>query len=433
MQFVSEVDSPVSMEIENHMSSRTLYLFSPVPPAKSGTADYMDALLQHLPAAVSRRFNVVFACEPRQLQPFPRDFRHARVMDFRKVTPTEQDVCLYFIANNEYHRFALAALRQHRSGLVVAMIHDLQCLQNVAAACALGEYGFTRAHLQEHIEGELGAGTVEFTRAVWNGSLPRLFTYLCLAQSVTLKRSAAILVHSYYARSRLLLETQADHPVPPIYVVQHPSDEETSPLSQQEWHSHQARDRFVVSTFGWVAPAKRTYQIIESFARFHHGLSADERQCVELRVVGQLPPRDYYDPVGKAKASGIATAVRFSGYVSLAKLQEHMSQSHLVFNLRFPSCGETSGTLRRCQDLRIPVATTDYAAFREESADFRVSADPMQETGDILAAINSAYACWRETGSTHRLADTAIQNTTPKMPFWEAFLLATDAASKRVA
>ena len=95
--------------------------------------------------------------------------------------------------------------------------------------------------------------------------------------------------------------------------------------------------------FGFLTSAKRGEVIIE----------AANRAGVELLVVGEAAPN--------IDASRFKT----TGYVSDDDFDAYYAQVDRIVNLRYPSAGETSGTLIRAFEMGKPVAVSDYAQFAE--------------------------------------------------------------------
>ena len=82
-------------------------------------------------------------------------------------------------------------------------------------------------------------------------------------------------------------------------------------------------------------------------------IEAANRAGVELLVVGEAAPN--------IDASRFKT----TGYVSDDEFDAYYAQVDRVVNLRYPSAGETSGTLIRAFEMGKPVAVSDYAQFAE--------------------------------------------------------------------
>ena len=80
--------------------------FSPLPPAKSGIADYSAAVLEHL----NRSIQVdTFAAKPASFD------------------PSSYDICVYQLGNNPYHDFVYEAALKHPGVVVMheANLHHL--------------------------------------------------------------------------------------------------------------------------------------------------------------------------------------------------------------------------------------------------------------------------------------------------------------------
>jgi glycosyltransferase involved in cell wall biosynthesis len=365
-------------------------LFTPVPPVKSGTADYVGALLQTLPPSVLRAYRIV--CGVNVDDNTRLLFERWPLIDAATCVLEPGDVAVYFIANNHFHRHVLAALRRHDSARrAISVIHDLQCGMNVLATCQSRSHGFDPEDIAEFISDEFGAGAKEISLAAAGTVLGQRMQQLLLAQSLTLRKSDLIVVHSHYARLKLLCEYAPGTRIPPIVVAAHPD------LVPQEPQLPPRRARFVIGSFGWVSESKRTIELIRAFERFAHA----RPDCV-LHIVGQLPPPEYYDPVSVAARSTVADRVSFHGYTDIESFNRMLGDVDLVVALRFPSCGETSGAINRASRLGAPLVTSDYAAFREEPSAFLCRVGEHEED-DVVQAMSTAYDVWRASGTTRSL------------------------------
>jgi glycosyltransferase involved in cell wall biosynthesis len=381
----------------------TLFLWTPVPPARTGTADYVPILLQEAPAGLFERFRLRFVVDSAANHAI-KHFQDHAVIGPEAAVPNCHDHTIFFLANNEYHRYCFRGLMTPRPGVVISLVHDLSCAMNVIGMCHAREHGFSPDDLPGFVVGELGPHRARLIREVVGQGAPHFLRTSIMAQTPMLLASDHIIVHSHYARLRLLLETRPGFPVPPISVMDHPTDQATTVLDEAAPSLfRQSSSRFIVGLFGWVSAAKRIIPVIEAFASFLRQLTEDEQSKTLLRITGHLHPLRNHDPAGAAMRAGIAQRVAFLGYVPQPELERLMSETHLVFNLRFPSCGESSGTFKRARHLGVPVAITRYGAFNEERADFYCSCEPSREPSDILAAIQAAYEEWQRHGNTARL------------------------------
>ena len=84
------------------------------------------------------------------------------------------------------------------------------------------------------------------------------------------------------------------------------------------------------------------------------------------------------------------------GFLEREALHSFLAEIDLLVALRFPSCGETSGMVAHALRYATPVAVSEFAAFREEPAAFRISVDPCEEVEQLARAFETAFDGWRD-------------------------------------
>ena len=240
-----------------------LVVFTPLPPAKTGTADYVPGFLASLPKALTDRYRIVFAVDRTHN---PRaTFDGYPLLSSTGISLAGPDVALYFVANNHFHRYVLAALRRHDARhAAVTVIHDLQCGMSVLDTCYGGQHGFAPADIPEFLSAELGTHAAGIAAtAARNGPLGSLLRHLLLGQGLALAKSDPIIVHSHYAKMKLLCEPAPGARRPLVVVAKHPD------LHPPDGCVPRAGSRrFVSGVFGWIAPSKRVIEVITAFERF---------------------------------------------------------------------------------------------------------------------------------------------------------------------
>jgi glycosyltransferase involved in cell wall biosynthesis len=117
----------------------------------------------------------------------------------------------------------------------------------------------------------------------------------------------------------------------------------------------------VVASFGFMTPQKRLGVSLRAFAALRRTVP----DAVFL-VAGELAPdlRLDEDLAGARDAPG-AAGVRLLGRVDLPTFLAAMLACDVAVNLRYPSGGETSGTLIRLLGLGKPVVVSDHGSFAE--------------------------------------------------------------------
>ena len=121
-----------------------------------------------------------------------------------------------------------------------------------------------------------------------------------------------------------------------------------------------------------------------------------------------------------------------TGYVPLERFQLAIQASDVIVNLRYPTAGESSGTLVRALGMGRPVVIFDYASFADippdiaekiplhtaatadlEAALLRLGTDAerRREIGERAAAyVQSRYALQRCTGAYTEFLRNVIRN-----------------------
>jgi glycosyltransferase involved in cell wall biosynthesis len=287
-------------------------VLTPLPPARTGVAHYASMLI---PALAKRADVRAFD----SLEGYRRaDFDHV----------------IYHLGNNPFHEFVYAeAMRE--PGVIV--LHDLVLHHLIVEmTLARGDVdGYVAALRANH--GEAGAA---WARGRAAGLHSEMGNFLLPASVEIAKRSKSVIVHNHYARERL----QSFGVETPIHVVGHPYEHAELPARIES-------DRRVIGFFGFLTSAKRAEVVLEAIR-----IARERDPRIELLIVGEPAPN-----IAMPEGEGIIT----TGYVADEDFPKYYAAVDRLVNLRYPSAGETSGTLIRALDAGKPVAVSDYAQFAE--------------------------------------------------------------------
>jgi glycosyltransferase involved in cell wall biosynthesis len=294
-----------------------LAVLTPLPPARSGVAHYSSMIV---PALGARAFDSL------------EDYRRA---DFDEV--------IYQLGNNPHHEVMYAeAMRE--PGVVV--LHDL-VLHHLIVEMTLAR-GDADAYI-DALRANHGEPGAAWARGRAAGLHSEMGNFLLPASVEIAQRSKSVVVHNRYARERLL----SFGVTTPIHVVPHPYVPETRTFDRDALRARlgfQKGDR-VIGFFGFLTSAKRAEVVLEAFHRVH-----DPK--LKLLIVGEPAPNI---DVAALRGDRIVT----TGYVADEDFPSYYAAADRFVNLRYPSAGETSGTLIRAFDAGKPVAVSDYAQFAE--------------------------------------------------------------------
>jgi glycosyltransferase involved in cell wall biosynthesis len=320
--------------------------FSPMPPERTGVADYSALLVPELAKKVELTV----------------------VRRGRKRAPRGTDVCLYHVGNNpDAHAWIVDALRR-RPGVVV--LHDF-VLHHLVAGMTVGRrdgHGYLDAMELEHgVVGRLLAHGVLDKRIapLWE-SRPEQFPL----PGFVLEHATGLIVHSRTVRD-LVGETGFERPVS---VVPHPAWPVPAIVPER------VADGPVVGCFGIVNSSKRIPELLLAFA----GLRA-KVPTATLLLVGPTSPG--FDLDRRLQRLGLdASGLVREDWLDETRLWRLMAGVDVCVNLRNPTMGETSGSVIRSLSLGKPLVVSDVGWFSELPGDVALKI-PVDE--DEVAALTA--------------------------------------------
>ena len=323
-----------------------LAYYSPMPPEKSGIADYSALLLP----ALRERIDVTV------------------VRRGRKRAPRGTDLALYHVGNNpDAHAWIVDALRK-QPGVVV--LHDF-VLHHLVAGMTVGRrdgHGYLDLMEREHgVVGRLLAHGVLDKRIppLWE-SRPADFP---LATFV-LEHATGLIVHSRYVRD----QARAAGYTGPISVVPHPAWPAPEIARQGETAGT------VIGCFGVVNSSKRIPELLRAVATVN---ASNPR--ARLLLVGPTSPG--FDLDRRIQRLGLSEAgLEREGWVDEGRLWELMASSDVIVNLRHPTMGETSGSVIRGLSLGKPLVVSDVGWFAELPGDVALKVPPDDDEVATLTA-----------------------------------------------
>jgi len=319
--------------------------FSPLPPARSGIADYSAALLEELAKLVSVE---VFSSAAR---PFD---------------PGRFDIALYQIGNNADHDFCYETAIEHPGVVVIheANLHHLITDLTIRR----GDWdAYMRAVAEE---GDQAA--IEYSERVRALEVGPDYDGLPMLRRL-LSRSKAAIVHSAHVE-QALRAAGFDGPVARIHhgawipEANRPAFrfrlglDETTPL---------------VGIFGFLKPYKRIAESLRAFRRL-----VRVEPNAKLILVGDPHPELPLESL--IQSLDLAPHVRVLGYQPIDEFVGYLAACDIVLNLRYPTVGENSGTLMRALGLGKAVIVSEVGSFCELPPDICLKAPVDQSEEDHL-------------------------------------------------
>lgn len=384
--------------------------FSPLPPYRSGIGDYSAELLPVL----ARRVEVRAFCPPpprqvgRRLVPPPG----VPVLPPEAFDPREHGLPLYHLGNNPDHGFVFDAARR-RPG--VAVFHDV--VQHHLLADDLGK-PWKRARYVELVEAEYGERGRRFLALARRGLNTEFEKFIFPLNATVARASRAVVVHSHDSADRI----RESAPEVPVRVVPHHGGvppREVAGVGRAEARARLGLppDAFLVGQFGFITRPKQPGALFGAFARLAERVP---RALLLLVGMNQAGP----GLVRLVDRHGLAGRVRLTGYVDRVRLYLHLRAVDAVVNLRYPSAGETSGTVARALAEGRACVVSNVGAFAElpptVALKVEVDGDQAEELAahllrlalepDLRAALEEAAARYaREVLDPERCAERYLE------------------------
>ena len=349
-----------------------LYFHSPLPPAESGIADYAFETLVRL----KDQFDIVIvddgncrtAADALLLPTMPIEVWR----DLRKRSRKGLDV--YHLGNNQFHTGILQRALGH-PGLCV--IHDASLTGLLLSSPALWPV------FKRFTEYELGVHADTFIEARDRFEIFGWQDFLLRNLGLVADSSLGIIVHSKYVESLIRRRHRPRHL---FHLHHHLADgfrtregaAISDPLIVEFLRENESRMK--VATFGFLTPPKRIDWLVEA-TEYALGADAD----MALILGGRAHPDTKVSELVRELPT---ERVLLTGYLSEPDMRGLMCATDLNVALRFPSVGESSGTLTRALGLGIPSVVLDHEAFSELAADHVVkiplTSDVAGRLGDVL-------------------------------------------------
>lgn len=336
-----------------------LLWISPLPPTRSGVADYAVELVPEL-----ARLTELRVVRPPGWQP-PADWPAGIELVDGDAPVADATIQLFHLGNNPHHVWILDRLAEAR-GTRVVVLHDavLHHLTVEATAARGDDDGLDAALAAGH--GERGRALAAARRIGLQG---RLDPFLFPARRPVLASADAVLVHSDWA-GQLVRRERPDVAVGRVGLAA----TDPGPVDRAEMRSRLGigEDEVVLMHLGYLSPEKGLVEILTAAAAAHRAGAP-----VRLVVVGEGSGAD---ALGRAAAAAGLGGDRLTttGWIEPELLPRIPAAADLGVVYRTPSAGETSAAVLRFFACGVPVAVGGIRQFLEwpETAAPRLTPGP---------------------------------------------------------
>ena len=316
-----------------------LAYISPLPPGRSGIADYSAELLPEL----ARFYDVdVIVAQETITDPWIKENCSVRSADWFASHADLYDRVLYHFGNSDHHQHMFQLLARI-PGVVV--LHDF-FLSGIVAH--MDVHGFNLNGWARELYHAHGYKAVQ-ERFHVKDTADVVWKYPC--NKTVLENAQGVIVHSDSSRRlavRWLGESFAkDWSVVPLLRV--PSI--TMERAEARRSLGLYEDTFIVCSFGLLGPSKQNRRLLDAWLA--SPLSKDKR-CL-LVFVGENHSGDYgADLTVTIRNKGLSDRIRITGWTDTLQFRQYLSAADVGVQLRTLSRGETSAAVLDCMNYGLP-------------------------------------------------------------------------------
>jgi glycosyltransferase involved in cell wall biosynthesis/SAM-dependent methyltransferase len=297
--------------------------YSPLPPSKSGIADYSQTLIDHLASLTDLK---VFSSAG---------------------DPRECDISLYQVGNNAHHDFVYETALRH-PGVVV--LHESN-LHHLIADLTI-KRGDWDAYLRE-VEYNGGADALAYARRVKALEVGPDYEGVPMTRRI-LESARGVIVHSQF----MVDEVRRAGFGGPIACIPHGAW--IPAVDRMAYRDRLGVDETtpLIGAFGFLKPYKRIAESLRAFRR----LVKVEPEA-RMILVGEEHPE--FPVRSLIRTLDLTERVRVINFAPIEDFVGYMAASDIVLNLRYPTVGESSGSLLRALGLGRAVVVSEVGGFRE--------------------------------------------------------------------
>lgn len=336
-----------------------LVIISPLPPTKSGIADYVYEQIPYF----KKKYKVICVVKGnKEIQEAVNlkdlvDVDLISAEEFEGSTYLHNAKLVYHLGNNIHHEHCIETYLKH-PGIIV--LHDYS-LHHLITELTLAKGNFDRYKeilIESH--GDIG-GLIADKRnqGVYNELVPFLFP----ANNFVLKKAKGIIVHSFWSLMNIKVHTQG---IPAVRIPMHYVDTNTEVDKLSKLEARQSlklnSEDLIFSSIGFITPPKQVQLTLRALGKIKNQLPN-----FKFVLVGEPFDKNWLQNI--IEENELKDNVIVTGFVSLDNMHKYIAASDFSISLRYPSAGETSATFMRSIGKGVTSIIFDYSSYSDYSND----------------------------------------------------------------
>ncbi len=329
--------SSSNLAYQRERSALRIAYFSPLPPARTGIANYSSELLEQLASAADL---TLFTTNPSETDPTLANNTNIRPISDYAGCRWDFDCAVYQVGNSLYHREIYQVAIRY-PGVVV--LHDLG-LHHFIAEITVGSGKFS-----DYVRELAYAGGVNGAESAWQVRFEQKSPpiYEMPLNDRLLERSQVIVTHSNYVASAV----RSRFPDRKVEVIPHLVQIRTGRSKRRELNVKE--DTLIFAAAGFITQDKHIDLTLRAISKL-----LKEGRDVFFLLIGQAMPE--VDIEGLIDQYNLVESSKYVGFAEdMNSFFDWISTADVIVNLRHPTVGETSGSVLRALSLARPAIVFD--------------------------------------------------------------------------
>lgn len=337
-----------TLQPTNEKAKPRLAYVSPLPPERTGIADYSAELIPFL----SEHYEIIVISDQKSItDPWIEQHCEHHDSQWLRANKTTVDRVLYHLGNSDFHKH-MPSLLEDVPGVVV--LHD-----------------FYLSGLYAWLE------CVDGKAPVWTKALYEEHGYKALAQRFSnpagaqrdypvsfdiISRATGVIVHSEYSRTLgrtwyPKADVEGWERIPLLRVPAPDFDR-----AEARRRLDLPQETFIVCSFGFLGETKLNHRLLKAWKESSLSSEGDSLMI----FVGELPSGEYRTRVRDfLKQSKLSSRVLITGFADPDTYRLYLQAADIAIQLRTTSRGETSAAVLDCMAYGVPVVANANGAMAE--------------------------------------------------------------------
>ncbi len=386
--------------IISNKKPRIAYL-SPLPPQKSGIANYSADLLPYL----NKYFDIdIFVDANHKISDYKLPAKYDIIASTELLDRREDYItAVYQMGNSEYHAHMIRLMKEF-PGVVV--LHEFFLSHLIYHLCSTSHVDFEKTDFISELSKDHSMRSMidlsqnGFTNALWNWPL----------NWQVLKHAQEIVVHSAY-QNELLHQYFGNGWTPKLNLIKqvrlpidHKNDQRNN-VSREKLGIGQ--DEFLFCSFGFINSIKLSHLIIQAF---NNTFVNDDK--VVLIFVGELDEGDYGRELLKVIGElSLRNRIKITGFVNDKTYKHYLNATDVAIQLRINSRGETSRAVLDTLANGIPTIVNSHGSLNDYSSEIVAKIPEIPDVVDLSQAMISLFT---DQGLRKKIGSSAYEEILEK-------------------